>query len=151
MKKALIMGATSFIGLELIEKLLKIQYEIVAVIRPNSSNKSKIEYLKNEIQIVELEQNNYSDIWKKEDEYFDLCYYFTWSGIRGEDRNNEDLQRKNYLAFKSFIEKANNKIKKIIGIGSWAEYGNINKLHFAVPTDTFRKAVLIFNINVQHW
>ena len=128
MKKVLIMGATSFIALELIERLLKIPYEIVAVIRPNSSNKSKIEHLKDKIRIVELEQNNYSDIWKEDGEYFDFCYYFTWSGIRGEDRNNEDLQRKNYLAFRSFIENANNKIKKFIGIGSWAEYGNLNQL-----------------------
>lgn len=128
MKKVLIMGASSFVALPLIEKMIQMQYDVVAVVRPNSSNNTKLEYLKDKIQVVELEQNDYSDIWEEKNTYFDLCYYFTWSGVRGQDRDNEHLQRQNYLAFEHFVKNAKERIKKLVGIGSWAEYGNINEL-----------------------
>lgn len=123
MKKILIVGASSFVAIELIKKMLHKNYYIVAVIRPNSPNYFRIIPLKDQIRIIELEMSNYTELSGMIEEDFDLCYYFSWNGVRGKERDCELLQRGNYLAYESFTNSIKEKVKRFIGIGSWAEYG----------------------------
>ena len=53
-----ITGATSFIGSYLVRALAGSNYQIYAVIRPNSANKSLLPEVSN-VKIIELDMNDY--------------------------------------------------------------------------------------------
>lgn len=127
MKKVLITGATSFIGVSLIKHLLSLKYEIYAMVRPNSTNISKISMFNN-IKYVYLD---IGDISKLQNfvQNIDICFHLAWNGTRADSRLDEDLQYRNYLSSRELYEV----VKKLgcgtfFGIGSQAEYGVCNDL-----------------------
>lgn len=125
MKKVIVTGATGFIGLKLIEKLVCENLKVFAVIRKNSFKKELLTKYKN-IEIIELDMNDYINIDKKIKESCDILYHLSWSGIRGGDRDNIQKQNLNLInsinLLKSCIKM---KCKKVIIAGSQAEYGEI--------------------------
>ena len=126
MKKVLITGATSFIGIHLIKKLLN-KYKIIAIVRPNSP---KIELLPEctDLIKVKLNMNEYYKIPELIYDDIDIFIHFAWDGTRGNKRNDGLLQEKNYnysvMALESAI-KLNSKV--FMSAGSQAEYGPWNK------------------------
>ena len=123
MKNVFITGATSFIGINLIDELLNKNYDVTAIIRKNSINKKLLNEFKN-IEIIELdleEMNQLSNITNKK---CDVFYHLAWNGTRGESRNNKELQENNYIYSINVLHEA----KKLgcevfISAGSQAEYG----------------------------
>ena len=122
MKVAVVTGATSFIGAPLVEKLSK-NYFVYAIIRPSYKNIKNLTLNEN-IKIIECDLNNYSELEKKILCHCDVFYHIAWNGTRVPERDNAELQDKNY---KSSIV-AYNAAKTLgcncfISIGSQAEYG----------------------------
>lgn len=124
MRKVILAGATSFIGMNLISELYGRGYDITALIRPNSKNKHKIECFGN-IKIVEIEMSEYKHL----NEYIDyirgsIIINLAWEGTRGSERDDHFMQKKNYedalSAIKNFVD---NGCEMIINAGSQAEYG----------------------------
>lgn len=123
-KNIIITGATSFIGVNLIDELIKHNYNITAIIRTCSSNKNRLSTF-NGIKIVALEMHQYKEI-NKHVKYINdsILINLAWNGTRGIERDDEELQRANY-EFSMDIVKAvvDSGCKMVINAGSQAEYG----------------------------
>jgi len=126
-KKIVITGATSFIGIHLIYEWLKNNAEIYAIIRPNSKNRYRIPS-NNNIHIIELSMDEYKEIPTriKNADYF---YHLAWEGARAPYRDDKMLQEHNYICSKVAMNAAY-KIgcQLFLGSGSQAEYGKMGKL-----------------------
>lgn len=125
MKKAIVTGATSFIGSHIVNELIKHDYEVIAVVRP-SSEKVNMLPKSRKLKIIYLDINNIEALTRKIDcnDKYDVFYHFAWEGVRAPHRDDAALQERNYLAtvksMKAAIELG---CKKYIGSGSQAEYG----------------------------
>lgn len=123
MSKIIITGATSFIGANLVRKLLNEDHKVLAVIR-KSSKKSNILGANKNLKIIELNMNEYNKFNLIIKEQYDVFISLAWNGTRGQDRENKDIQFNNYQNSLDGIKSAINLgCKKIILAGSQAEYG----------------------------
>lgn len=126
MEKVVITGATSFIGVHLIEELLKSECEIYAVVRPNSSNLIRLQPSE-KIHVVELDMNHYSELADHIGKA-DAFYHLAWNGARAPLRDDAEIQKNNYECSLITIDQA----KKMgctffFGSGSQAEYGKMQE------------------------
>lgn len=124
-KKAVIIGGTGTIGMALISHLVRENIEVLILYRKDSlrSNWLPIHPLvKHEICGLD-EMKDFS--LKNQDKY-DVFYYFAWEGTSGSKRNDLYLQNMNV----KYTLDAVNLAKRLgchtfIGAGSQAEYGRI--------------------------
>ena len=124
-KRLLITGANSFIGRYLVKEASAQGFKVIAVVRKNCKTRDSIENIHN-VDIMEYDMNEYGGIGSRF-KNVDCCVNLSWSGTRGSLRNDEEIQKENYenglALFKSLLE---NGCKKIITVGSQAEYGNVD-------------------------
>ena len=113
--KITIAGANSFIGKRLLNKVAG--EDVVAIVREGS------QFTCPGVKIVHCNMEEYGrlgELCGPGDVFVDL----TWRGSRGADRQNHDMQEKNYLstlaAMKSMAEAG---YKTLVSAGSQAEYG----------------------------
>ena len=122
MNKIVITGATSFIGVHLIDEWLKENCEIIAVVRPNTNNLQRIPNDKR-VRIVELGMEDYDELpnYISEADYF---YHLAWEGARAPYRDDKSMQNKNYeYTLNAFESAARIGCTFFMGSGSQAEYG----------------------------
>ena len=148
MKTIFITGATSFIGLYLIEELLKDNFNIVAIVRENS-DKIKLLPKSNNLKVVELNIENIEKLPNIIDDKCDVFYHLAWNGTRGITRDDKDLQESNYIYSVNALKTAiNMQAKVFISAGSQAEYGlNIDEVSEEtkeLPVTEYGKAKLKF-------
>lgn len=127
MKKFVVTGATSFIGVHLIERLLEEDCIIYAVIRPNSSNAYRLP-VSDRVKVIELDLSRIEDLLNYiHEKEVDAFYHLAWEGTRVPYRDDKELQNRNY---EGAIKVANISIKLgtklFVGSGSQAEYGKFN-------------------------
>ena len=113
--KIVIAGANSFIGKRLLKKVA--DDDVVAIVREGS------QFTFPGVKIVHCNMEEYGQLGElcgPGDVFVDL----TWRGSRGADRQNREMQEKNYLstlaAMKSMAEAG---YKTLVSAGSQAEYG----------------------------
>lgn len=129
--KAIVTGATGFIGKALCEELLKESYDVVAVIRKNSAKRSKLDLLvcdnpeyEARFRIVEMDLDDLEKLHTKYHVEADVFFHLVWNGSAGVDREDFDMQYSNIAYMKKAIKTAKEcGCKKIVGAGSQAEYG----------------------------
>lgn len=123
MKKAIVTGATSFIGLHLLNKLIREKWKVYAIVRRGSS-KTALLPSSEQIEIVYLDMNEYSKMGEHIKEPCDVYVSLAWNGTRGETRSDARKQEENYQ-YSIDALKAVKQIgcKMIISAGSQAEYG----------------------------
>lgn len=127
MKKVIITGATSMIGLSTLESCLDHDVEkIYAVVRPNSTNLNRLPDDKR-ITIVECDANEYGKLQSLITERCDVFYHFAWRAT-GAKRNENIEEQINNIQFTVDAVKAANTCgcTKFIGAGSQAEYGRLD-------------------------
>lgn len=118
--RAIVTGATGFIGAALCKELMKNNYEVTAVIRPETKRKDKVPSGAN---IVELPLDRINEL----EGSYDLFYHLAWNGSSGNDRNDFDMQYSNIKYTADAIRVAKRLgCKKFIGAGSQAEYGVVH-------------------------
>ena len=121
MKKVLVSGATSMIGIALIEECLKHDIEVYAIVRPHSANYARLpDDDRIHVLFLELDKiETFDDLGIEAD----VFYHFAW--ITGKKaRNDSFLQIRNIQYTLNAIELARRtKCHKFIGAGSQAEYG----------------------------
>lgn len=119
--KFIITGATSFIGLELIDYLLANNHSVVAVCRPNSKGLSSIP---SGVEIVTTEMSEYGNL-HKEISNADVFINLAWGGTGHDGRNVVDVQNEN-VTYTTAAMFAADKIgcKLFVEAGSQAEYGS---------------------------
>jgi UDP-glucose 4-epimerase len=125
MNKVLITGITGFLGFHIAEVLISRGISVVGLKRKNSDI-WRCEEFKDKIEWVDILDNG-SFINQLVNHSFDTIIHAAWMGVEANDRNNWTEQIKNVTFFVELLEAAKIlEVKKIIFLGSQAEYGTIN-------------------------
>lgn len=123
MRNNIITGATGFIGYALCQELLENNERVIAVVRPESHNRKKMEKLPG-VEIIELELSELELLHQKYRIKADCFYHLAWNGSSGKEREDFKIQRSNIAYVGKAIEAARScGCSKIVGAGSQAEYG----------------------------
>ena len=123
MKTIVITGATGFIGVHLLQQLYTDDCEIYAVVRTGSPNRARLTAFP-KVKTVCCDMEALPQLRNLLPEHIDVFYHLAWEGTRRPQRDDEALQRKNYLEAIQAYEIAREKgCRKFIGAGSQAEYG----------------------------
>lgn len=143
--RVLITGATGFLGSN-ISKLLIIKGITVYATYRNTSNFIRCESFKKDINWINTDDCN----WK---EYFininiDILIHTAWQGVESKDRDNWDIQLSNFKFSKDIYDVAKAaRVKKIITLGSQAEYGIYDELidenAITIPNDAYSSVKLL--------
>lgn len=126
-KKVMITGASGPLGIMLIRECIRNKVRVLAIVRPNSSNRGNIPVH----ELVRVEECDITQIDKLPtyiQETYDVCFHLAWTHTGDEGRNNPFLQEENILATLKAASCAKELGCKIfIGTGSQAEYGVLNR------------------------
>ncbi|MCR4587827.1 MAG: NAD(P)-dependent oxidoreductase [Lachnospiraceae bacterium] len=122
MKKVLITGATSLIGVELVKECLRNELEVVALVRNNSSTIARLpDSPKITVITADLEDLH---LLNGEELSADIFFHLGWQGTTREGRKDPIIQEKNIAYTLDAVElAARTGCKAFIGAGSQAEYG----------------------------
>ena len=119
--KILITSATGFIGSNIAIALLNQNYEVYATHR-NSSSFEKCITFKDKINWINTDNSDWKAYIKSI--HLDQFIHTAWGGIEASDRNNWDIQISNFWYSKVLFDLMKEcGVKKVIGLGSQAEYG----------------------------
>ena len=133
--KYIITGATSFIGLELMDYLLAQHHHVIAVCRPDSKGLSKIP---SEAKVVLAEMSEYGNLHREID-HADVLVNLAWGGTGHDGRNVLDVQKENVantIAAMFAADKMGCEV--FVEAGSQAEYGTVlDKISEKTPCHPF--------------
>lgn len=137
--KVLLTGATGFIGSNIAKKLLECNHNVFATYRNTSSFEKCIQF-KDKINWINIEAHD----WKQQIKIIkpDQLVHVAWSGIDTENRNDWEMQIRNFWLSKEYFDLAKECcIKKVIAFGSQAEYGSyrcpVNEETIPKPDDAY--------------
>lgn len=125
MKSAIISGPTGVIGTALTEELVSHGIKVLLIANPNSQRNSEI--IHNPlVSIIPCSMDNYSKLENTSQEKYDVFFHLAWAGAMGPKRNDVRLQEQNLRGALDAVELAKRfGCKKIVGVGSQAEYGRV--------------------------
>lgn len=151
-KTVLLSGGTGFIGSHIIEALSAQNYTVLVLIR-NKSNLWRLKELNSKCQVlINMDEANFqNEILKHKPEYF---IHTAWQGVSLNERDNWIIQSNNLIYTLKMLSLANQLgIKKILALGSQAEYGyfegRINEDAPCNPTTAYGSAKLATLINFK--
>ena len=125
MKNVVITGATSMLGLSLIDECIRNKAKVVAIVR-NGSAKRHLVSNPSGVTFVECDLSKLSDITNETQSDFDAFYHFAWEATATNERQNVDAQYRNIGYTLDALQLAHSLgCKKFIGAGSQAEYGRV--------------------------
>ena len=140
MKTALVSGANGFIGRNLINRLLKGNICIYALILPEEVPSEILQNSLVSIVRCDLENDKVESIPVPEE--IDVFYHLAWIGVNPESRKSFDTQNRNITLLVNALHLAKKeKIKRFILPGSTNEYlysgGLINAQSIPTPRDEY--------------
>lgn len=121
MKKAIVTGATGFIGKFLVRELVEQHIEVIAVVRRGTKNLAAIDTLP--VRIVECNIADYHtipDIIADRD--VDAVFHIAWQGVSDQDARNEVIQMQNLQSTLDLIEAMHT-----MGIGTFIGCGSMHE------------------------
>lgn len=125
MRKVLITGVTGFLGSHIAENLISNGISVIGLKRKDSVTWRCKELSKN-IDWVDIDEKGLFENQLK-NHSFDTIIHAAWIGVESDNRNNWIEQSKNISFFVRILEVAKEVgVKKIVFLGSQAEYGFIN-------------------------
>lgn len=121
MKKAIVTGATGFIGKFLVRELVKQHVEVIAVVRENSKNIGNIGNLP--VRVVECNIQNFKWIPRLiDDRNIDAVFHTAWQGVSGAEAKDQMIQLQNLQSTLDLIDVVYEMgVKTFIGCGSLHE------------------------------
>jgi len=134
MKKVIITGATSYIGIALINLLIKKGYKVTAIIRPNSSRKNWLQ-VDPSLTVIDCELNDIDQIVLPDYGKYDHFYHIGWFSDYSNSRYNLDGQFHNLAYNLKAVRLAHQYgCSTFISVGSQAECGRLShKLGITTP------------------
>ena len=124
MKKIIITGATSMIGVALTEIAVRKKTEVYAIIREDTKRRDRIidsPY----VHVIYGSLDKLQEIEGIPTDC-DVIYHFAWAGTGKESRNNPDVQEKNIRYTLDAIKLAEKTgCRRFVGAGSQAEFGPV--------------------------
>jgi len=123
MKKAIVTGASGFIGSALINELQENGVNVIAIARNKNSNIDKIKDCKN-LRIIFCELSDISSIFNQiKKENIDTFFHLAWDGTAGDGRFDQKLQSLNVQYTIDAVKFAHAiGAKRFIGAGTIMEY-----------------------------
>lgn len=129
MKRIVVTGATSMIGIALIEECIKNDVEVLAIIRKNSNRLYRLPQSEL-LHIVECDLDELETI--SSEKSYDVFYHLAWAYTSKEYRDDPILQEKNIRYTLDAVNLAKKLgCGKFVGAGSQAEYGKVD--HIITP------------------
>lgn len=122
MKRAIVTGATGFIGSYLVKELLNNGYYVMAMIRENTGHTDRLIQHDN-LKIVRCDLEHVSELSIADEEPYEYFFHMAWNGVSGELQANYDSQIENIktaLDAMNFAKRMG--CKRFIGAGSIHEY-----------------------------
>lgn len=142
MKKIIITGATSMIGVATIKATIANDVEVYAIVRNDTKRISRLPQSKN-IHVVYGTLETLAHIQGLPDKA-DVFYHFAWAGTNKADRDNPYIQEKNIQYTLDAVELAHKmNCNRFIYAGSQAEYGPVDGL---IDDDTKFAPLLSYGI-----
>jgi nucleoside-diphosphate-sugar epimerase len=143
--KILITGATGFIGSHITEDLVEKGHQVFATCR-DRSNFNKCARFKDHVIWINLDQKEWTSKFKGVE--IDLFIHTAWTGVTAAERDDWALQLTNFEFAKKMIDLAIYlKAKKLICLGSQAEYGiynyKVTEEHLPEPVDAYGAVKLL--------
>lgn len=125
MRKVLITGITGFLGSHIAESLIPNDISVLGLKRKNSDI-WRCEEFKDKIDWIDILDDG-SFLNQLTSHSFDTIIHAAWIGVESNDRDNWTEQIKNIAFLVELLEAAKIlEVKKIIFLGSQAEYGAVN-------------------------
>lgn len=127
MKRVIVTGATSMIGVALIEECVKNNVEVLAIAQRGSKKLQRIPH--SDLVTVCLCDLDEIGSGKVGEGKYDVFYHFAWGYTAKATRDNPTLQAKNIQYTLDAVELARKLgCEKFIGAGSQAEYGIVHEV-----------------------
>jgi UDP-glucose 4-epimerase len=127
MNSIVLTGATSMLGIALINECIKNNTKVLAIIRKDSSNINRIpisEYVK----VLECNLDEIHHLNIARDDY-EIFFHFAWDHTGRKNRDNAICQNDNIKYTLDAVELADRLgCSTFIGAGSQAEYGRVEKI-----------------------
>lgn len=120
--RAIVTGATGFVGQWLVKELCDGGYDVTVIVR--NAGKVPAEW-SGRIEIVECSLEEYKNIQEKDFQYdsYDLFFHLAWAGTAGQERADYDMQLRNvYAACEALYLAKRLKCRRFINAGSLMEY-----------------------------
>jgi nucleoside-diphosphate-sugar epimerase len=126
LEKVIITGATSMLGLALLNECINNKTEVIAIIRENSTKRELIPSSPY-VTVVQCDLMNLSSCTLPQNDGYDALYHFAWECTDNKSRNYVEAQDNNIGYTLDAVKFANkHDCKKFIGAGSQAEYGRVD-------------------------
>ena len=135
MKKVVVTGAAGFAGGNLVESLLKRQYYVYAVVRPDSSHNSRLSNL-DKLKLIECEMQDYDNLHHLIDDPCDAFYHLAWQA--GSFEAQKQCIEYSLKALEAATEIG---CRRFVCTGSQAEYGPQKTL---ITEDTYPHPVTAY-------
>ena len=120
--KYVVTGATSFLGRELVSRLMQDGHEVVAVCRPQSSALADIPL---GVEVVLADMSDYGGLYRDVPEA-DVWVNLAWEGTGHDGRNQEEVQQANVIHTIAAMFGADKMgCRLFVEAGSQAEYGTV--------------------------
>lgn len=125
MRKAIVTGATGFIGRFMVRELIDQGVEVTAVVRPKST---KIKCLPENVKIVECELTEIRKLPDLiNDKGIDCVFHTAWQGVSDSDARNQSIQMQNIIATLNLIDSMHE-----MGINTFVGCGSIHEVEALV-------------------
>lgn len=121
MKKAIVTGATGFIGRAVVCELVKQNVDVIVISRVNSKNLGSISELP--VRIIECNLNEINKLPELlPDRDIDAVFHLAWQGVSDADARNSAIQIQNLESTLDLIDAMHEmNIRTIVGAGSLHE------------------------------
>lgn len=124
MQRVVITGATSMIGVALIDECIKNNVQVLAIVRKGSLNKKRIP-ISPLVEVIECDLKDLKNI-NIDSQQYDTFFHVAWDCTMKKYRNNLYRQLDNVSYTLDAVELAHRlQCKTFIGTGSQAEYGRV--------------------------
>lgn len=135
MRKAVVTGATGFIGRFLLRELLSQGVDVIAVTRRNSNNLSTLSNLP--VRVVECDLKEMEKLPQLiSDRDIDAVFHIAWQGVSDIEARNEEVQLQNLKSTLDLIDSAKDmNIGTFVGAGSIHEAEAIVEMSQDKPVD----------------
>jgi UDP-glucose 4-epimerase len=122
MKRIVVTGATSMLGIALINACIERKIYVLAVVRPESKNRNNIPF-SDFVRVLESDMCSDVQIDKK----YDVFYHFAWGDTDHIGRNDVQKQEKNIkMCIDAVLLAKKLGCTRFVGAGSQAEFGSTN-------------------------
>lgn len=122
MKKAIITGPTGAIGMALINKLLREDVNVLAIVHRGSKRANQVPRHP-KLQLLEADLEDLANVTLQEKDW-EIFYHLAWGGTYGDARNDLECQIDNIRYTLDAVRLAQRSgCSTFIGAGSQAEYG----------------------------